>query len=81
MENYYKDQVGHTLSLTHTHTHTRTHFSIVLKWTLQSTHKFQMSYSIISLFQFSLLAEKLAQEREEIQVRKKAQEKVNSLLL
>ena len=29
------------------------------------------------MFQFSLLAETLAQERQEIQVRKKAQEKVN----
>lgn len=31
---------------------------------------------MLSLIQFSLLAEKLAQERQEIQVRKKAQEKV-----
>lgn len=36
-----------------------------------------MNYNVLSLFQFSLLAEKLAQERQEIQVRKKAQEKVN----
>lgn len=31
-------------------------------------------------FQFSLLADRLAQEQQEIQVRKKAQEKVNSIL-
>lgn len=33
------------------------------------------------VFQFSLLAEKLAQERQDIQVRKKAQEKVNLIIL
>lgn len=36
---------------------------------------------MLSLFQFSLLAEKLAQERQEIQFRKKAQEKVEYLLI
>lgn len=36
---------------------------------------------MLSLFQFSLLAEKLAQERQEIQVRKKAQEKVKPVFI
>lgn len=60
MENYYKDQVGHAV------THTCEAF--LLSPTISSY--------MLSVFQFSLLAEKLAQERQEIQVRKKAQEKV-----
>ena len=62
LENYYKDQVSHKHN-------SRTYFCVVSKLTGVTWRAF--------LFQFSLLAEKLAQEREEIQVRKKAQEKVN----
>lgn len=63
LENYYKDQVRH---------------NAVTLCALNVTGSFLHTVNETLLpFQFSLLAEKLAQEREEIQVRKKAQEKVN----
>lgn len=65
LENYYKDQVRHN--------------AVTLRG-LNVTGSFYTVNETLLPFQFSLLAEKLAQEREEIQVRKKAQEKVNILL-
>ncbi|PWA14867.1 hypothetical protein CCH79_00014190 [Gambusia affinis] len=61
LENYYKDQVRHK--------HTRRPVSGYNHWS------FSYMCDAFCLSQFSLLAEKLAHEREEIQVRKKAQEK------
>lgn len=67
MENYYKDQVRYSF--------------LPFQNKGDDTPVPGEVGDVLSLFQFSLLAEKLAQERQDIQVRKKAQEKVIYILV